>query len=187
MDGGPGPVLDRRHHCRIHEGKTRQISGQRHPSTSEPGRTAHETNGSRRNGTRNGTWRNETHGTWRDATYGTDGPYGSDASRDAAWYDARPSYDGRYVTSLVLDKNALQFVFYRTSAAHDGRTSSPWDDWSSRHETSHVQTSDVERSKLFLCFIVKIEKKLQKTCFSFHVEKLFCLKGLFLISEWRDC
>merc|ERR1712062_803331 len=79
----------------------------------------------------------------------TDGPYGSDASRDAAWYDARPSYDGR------------------TSAAHDGRTSSPWDDWSSRHETSHVQTSDVEKSQSFLCFIVKIEKKITENLLSF--------------------
>ena len=47
-----------------------------------------------RNGTRDGTWRDETHGTWRNATDGTDGPNGSDASRDAAWDDAWSSYDG---------------------------------------------------------------------------------------------
>ena len=99
VDGGPGPVIDRRHHCRLHEGETRQISRQRHPSTSEPGRAAHETNGSGRNGTwngtRDGTWRNETNGSRGNATHGTDGwSYGPNATRDAAWDDAWSSYDG---------------------------------------------------------------------------------------------
>ena len=97
VDGGPGPVIDRRHHCRLHEGKTREISWQRHPSPSEPGRPAHETNGSGRNGARNGTWRNETGNGARNgpnAPDGTDGPDGSDASGDAARDDGWASYDG---------------------------------------------------------------------------------------------
>ena len=93
VDGGPGPVVDRRHHCRLHEGKTGEISRQRHSSTSESRRAAHETNGSGRNGTRDGTWGNET-GNGPNAPDGTDGPDGSDASGDAAWDDVRASYDG---------------------------------------------------------------------------------------------
>jgi len=54
----------------------------------------------------------------------------TDASWDAAGYDAWSTYDGS-----------------RTTTTHDGRPSSPRNDWSPRHETSHVPTSDVERDR----------------------------------------
>lgn len=47
---------------------------------------------------------------------------------------------------------------FRTTTPHDGRPPSPRNDWSSRHETSHVQTSHVERDgfKSILWFHIRL-------------------------------